>query len=76
MVVAASNGDRGNDGGCAAWTYFEDGLCHLHASDKGKNQNRHPLPVSGTMKKQHGDGGAQHQEEEAAEEYEWYGFGT
>ena len=62
-----SNIGGGNVGGgaCAAWTYFEDGLCHLHTSDTGKNQNRHPLPVSGTMKKQ--------QEER---EYECYGFGT
>ena len=37
--------------GCKAWTFFPDvtQLCHLHGSEEGKNERRHPLPVSGTM---------------------------
>jgi hypothetical protein len=55
---------------CAAWTWFQDGLCHLHSSDAGKNTNRHPLPVSGTMTQ------LQRPPREDSSHYVWWGFGT
>lgn len=60
-ACCARCGNSTMSGTCKAWTWFEDGACHLHSSDAGKNTNRHPLPVSGTMRA-------------LPDAYEWFGF--